>query len=152
MQHPKTIGDRSTLAIMLALHEAGFDLLLPFGENTRYDLAIDDGTRIARVQCKTGRLRSGAVIFSACSSYAHHPNPHVTRRHYHGEVDYFAVFCPGLRRSYLIPIADLTVRKQGMLRVAAPRNNQRARVRFAEAYEIGRRVVGARAAHSAAVS
>jgi len=53
---------------MLALREAGFAVLVPFGENTRYDLVIDDGERLARVQCKTGRLRSGAIVFKVCSS------------------------------------------------------------------------------------
>jgi len=57
--HPKAKGDRTTLAVMLGLHEAGFAVSVPFGENTRYDLIIDDGTLLARVQCKTGRLRLG---------------------------------------------------------------------------------------------
>ena len=74
MEHPKAVGDRSTLAVMLALQRAGYVVLLPFGENTRYDLVIENGTSFARVQCKTGRLRSGAVRFAACSSYAHHSN------------------------------------------------------------------------------
>jgi hypothetical protein len=34
---------------MLALSEAGYELLVPFGENTRYDLVVDDGVRLARV-------------------------------------------------------------------------------------------------------
>jgi hypothetical protein len=34
---------------MLALHEAGYAVSVPFGENTRYDLIIDDGTSLARV-------------------------------------------------------------------------------------------------------
>jgi hypothetical protein len=97
VEHPKAIGDRSTLAIMLALGEAGYDLLVPFGENTRYDLVIDDGDRLARVQCKTGRLRNGAITFNTCSSYAHHSNPRVIKRDYQGEIDYFAVFCPETR-------------------------------------------------------
>jgi hypothetical protein len=75
MEHPKAVGDRSTLAVMLALREVGFAIYVPFGENTRCDLIIDDGIRLARVQCKTGRLRQGAVRFKTCSSYAHHPNP-----------------------------------------------------------------------------
>jgi hypothetical protein len=57
MEHPKDIGDRSTLAIMLALRERGYGVYVAFGENTRADLAIDDGQRLLRVQCKTGRLR-----------------------------------------------------------------------------------------------
>jgi len=80
MEHPKAVGDRSTLAVMLALQRAGYVVLMPFGENTRYDLVIEKGTSFARVQCKTGRLRGGAVMFAACSSYAHHSNPSLTRR------------------------------------------------------------------------
>jgi hypothetical protein len=66
MEHPKDIGDRTTLAVMLALREVGFAVLVPFGENTRYDLVIDDGAKMASVQCKTGRLRKGAVLWSMC--------------------------------------------------------------------------------------
>ena len=138
MEHPKTIGDRSTLAIMLALREAGYELLVPFGENTRYDLAIDDGIRLARVQCKTGRLRNGAVAFNTCSSYAHHPNPRVVKRGYQGEIDYFAVFCPETRNSYLIPVAEVPLKRQASLRVAPARNNQRLGVRLAARFELGR--------------
>jgi PD-(D/E)XK endonuclease len=86
MEHPKDIGDRSTLAIMLALECAGYQLLIPFGENTGYDLVIDDGARLARVQCKTGRFRGGAVRFSTCSTYGHHLHPGDARRAHHGEV------------------------------------------------------------------
>jgi PD-(D/E)XK endonuclease len=57
---------------MTALHEGGFTVLVPFGENLRYDLAIDNGSRLARVQCKTGRLRAGAIRSNVCSTYAHH--------------------------------------------------------------------------------
>jgi hypothetical protein len=63
MKHPKVVGDRSTLAIMVALHELGLPLLTPYGENTRYDLVIEIGGKLTRVQCKTGRLRKGAVFF-----------------------------------------------------------------------------------------
>jgi PD-(D/E)XK endonuclease len=93
MEHTKWKGDRSTLAIILGLTGAGFDVAVPFGENTRYDLIADEGERLLRVQCKSGRLRNGVIHFATCSTYAHHPNPKVTRRDYHGEIDAFAVYC-----------------------------------------------------------
>jgi len=43
MQHPVDIGDRTTLAVMLVLRELGFGVLVPVGENVRYDLVMDDG-------------------------------------------------------------------------------------------------------------
>jgi hypothetical protein len=136
MNHPKAIGDRSTLAIMLALRDAGFAVLLPFGENTRYDLVIDDGVRLGRVQCKTGRLKEGAVRFNACSSYAHHRSSTYRERNYEGEIDYFAVHCPQTGGVYLIPIENLRLRSRGSLRVEPPRNNQRRRIRSASEYEL----------------
>jgi hypothetical protein len=138
MEHPKDVGDRSTLAVMLALRELGFAVFVPFGENTRYDLVIDDGEALARVQCKTGRLRDGAVRWSVCSNYAHHPNPRVKQRDYHGEVDFFGVYCPQTEGVYLIPISDLPIRRQGTLRVEPPRNGQQKFIRHAHLYEIGR--------------
>ncbi|MGZ8795469.1 MAG: group I intron-associated PD-(D/E)XK endonuclease [Gaiellaceae bacterium] len=124
MEHPKQIGDRTTLAVMLALRQSGYTLLVPFGENTRYDLVIDDGLQLARVQCKTGRLREGAIRFAACSTYAHHPNPKVVSRDYAGQVDFFGVYCPETGRRLPRTIADANVRRQGNLRVVPPRNGQ----------------------------
>jgi hypothetical protein len=136
MGHPKTIGDRTTLAVMLALRQVGYALLVPFGENTRYDLVIDDGRTLSRVQCKTGRLRHGAIDFKVCSSYAHHPNPKPTKRDYVGQVDYFGVHCPQTGGVYLVPIQDAASRTRCSLRVAPSRNNQSRRIRLAAPYEI----------------
>ena len=136
MEHPKSIGDRTTLAVMMALDAIGARFLVPFGENARYDLVIDEQTRLARVQCKTGRLRRGAVSFRVCSMYLHHPNPKIHSRDYHGEVDYFAVYCRETTGVYLVPIADLPTKTSASLRVEPARNSQRRRIRSASDYLI----------------
>src|SRR5687768_9898995 len=118
------------------LASAGHAFAVPFGENTRYDLILDEGDELYRVQCKTGRLRDGAIRFATCSSYAHHRNPGATQRPYFGEVDYFAVYCPENGGVYLIPIADIPSRRMATLRVDAPRNNQWRFVRLAANYEL----------------
>jgi hypothetical protein len=138
MEHPKDVGDRSTLAIMLGLRSHGYAVYLSFGENTRCDLVIDDGHSLARVQCKTGRLRHGAVTFATASTYAHHKSPRVIRRTYEGEVDFFAVFCPETDGVYLVPIEDVQTRSFARLRVEPSRNGQERFVRHAGPYEIGR--------------
>jgi hypothetical protein len=138
MKHPKSIGDRTTLAVMLALHAQGWTTYVPFGENTRCDLVLDYGKRLSRVQCKTGRLRNGRVMFATCSTYAHHANPKQTQRTYDGEIDEFAVFCPELGSVYLIPIEDVPVSSRATLRVQPTKNDQARRIRWASAYEIAR--------------
>jgi len=138
MEHPKDIGDRSTLAIMAALQETGCAIYVPFGENTRCDLVADFGGVLTRVQCKTGRLRDGSIRFAVCSTYGHHHNRQILRRDYRGEVDCFAVFCPETGGVYLVPIDELPSRSAAHLRYDATKNRQRAGVRFAADYEIGR--------------
>jgi hypothetical protein len=138
MEHPKAVGDRSQIAITLALIDAGFAIFVPIGENTRCDLVIDDGTRLKRVQCKTGRLRKGAVRFSACSNYAHHTKPRAAQRDYLGEIEYFAVYCPETKGVYLVPIADVQVRRWGALRVDPPLNFQVRGIRLASKYELAK--------------
>jgi hypothetical protein len=137
MEHPKRVGDRTTIAVMLALERAGYTLSMPFGENTRYDLIIDDGSKLSRIQCKKGRLRGGAIIFPTCSSYAHHRSSEFSSRDYIGEIDYFAIYCAATSGVYLVPIADASLRRSAALRVEPPRNSQRRRIRFASDYRIG---------------
>ena len=136
VEHPKVIGDRSALAVMVALRARGYDLLVPFGENTRYDLVIDDGERLAKVQCKTGRIRNGAVVFKVCSSYAHHPNPKERFRRYGDSVDYYGVHCPDNGGVYFLPAGEFRDHFEVALRVDPPRNYQRRRIRYAERYRI----------------
>jgi hypothetical protein len=138
MEHPKAIGDRTTVLVVAALQACGYSVLVPFGENTRYDLVIDDGERLARVQCKTGRLRAGGIRFAVCSCYGHHQNPKTARRDYHGQIDYFGVYCPETQAVYLVPIGDVQTRVTAILRVTPSRNNQQRGVRLAAQYEIAR--------------
>jgi PD-(D/E)XK endonuclease len=137
LDHPKDVGDRTTLAVMLALRMAGLRVLLPFGENTRYDLVVEDRGSFSRVQCKTGRFRAGAVVFKTTSSYAHHRSAQVARRGYQGEIDYFGVHCPETGGVYLVPIGDVPG-THGRLRVDPALNGQREGIHPAERYEFAR--------------
>src|SRR5438034_8237966 len=138
MEHPKAIGDRTTLAVMLALQATGYAISVPFGENTRYDLLADDGDCVLRIQCKTGRLQNGAVFFRPSSSYAHHKSPRLTRRCYVGEIDFFGVHCRETGGVYLVPISDVRTTWMAALRVEPARNSQKQHVRQAAQYEIAR--------------
>ncbi len=113
-------------------------VLIPFSENQRYDLLIEDGERFVRVQCKTGRLRDGAVRFNTCSLTYHPPSNQGTknyRHHYRGAADYFGVYCPQTDRVYLVPV-DEVGKNVGALRVEPPKNSQRKRVRWARDFEL----------------
>jgi hypothetical protein len=129
----KSVGDISEVAALHALASAGYRVAIPFGENQRYDLIIEKEGVLARVQVKTGRLRSGSVIFNCYSTHLHRKG--VACRRYDGEIEYFAVYCPEVGDVYLIPAGDLAV-MQGTLRIVPSRNRQKKGIRFASQYRI----------------
>lgn len=136
--HPKLVGDRTTAMVLARLLEIYEQVYIPFGENTRVDLMVEDDDEFIRVQCKTGRLRNGVVRFRACSSTYHHPNPEARRRlSYRGQADLFGVYCPETGGVYLVPVEECGERGVS-LRIDAPLNAQHRKIRWAKDYEIGR--------------
>ena len=128
----KRTGDISEMRVAIALVEAGYLVSKPYGENARYDLVADDGERLLRVQVKTGRIRGGAVRFSACSTHGHRGRPSIP---YLGQVDFIAVYCPENRKVYLVPESDLT-RSLGSLRLDRPKNNVAKTIKWADVYAL----------------
>jgi len=70
-------GDLSVAMITAAFLRKQYVVLKPLSELSRYDLVIDKGSGFERVQCKTGRLRNGVIIFNTCSSTSHIKVDHV---------------------------------------------------------------------------
>jgi PD-(D/E)XK endonuclease len=101
---PKSIGENSEGQVLAAFLRAGEVVLLPFGDNQRYDMVLDRDGVFWRVQVKTGRLRNGSVIFSTVSNGS--DTGHREYRHYRGAADFFAVYCPDTDKVYLIRVDD----------------------------------------------
>ena len=138
--HPKAVGDATEAMVLARLVQAypEAEILKPFGENSRYDLAIDTGEKFIRVQCKTGRMRSGAVYFPASSTTFHNSRPGGARpyiRDYRGSADLFGVYCRELDKVYLIPVESVG-KSRGAVRVESPKNNQQRRIRWASDFEL----------------
>jgi len=129
---PKTIGERSEGMILAALLRAGKVVLSPFGDNQRYDLVVDEDGTFIRIQCKTGRVKDGALEFVTCSSQAHRGKG---TQNYRGQADLFGVYSPDLDKVYLVPVGEVGTR-QANLRLRPPRNGQVKNVRMAQDYEI----------------
>jgi hypothetical protein len=127
-------GDITETQVAAALVLRGMRVLRPLSSATRYDLLIDhDDGRFTRVQCKTGLLRNGCVLFRLYSVSGHDTRS----RDYAGQADAFGVYCPQTRRSYLVPIAAIAdCRLFATLRVEPARNGQHLRTRAAEEFAI----------------
>jgi hypothetical protein len=94
---------------------------------------LDIGGSFLRVQCKTGRLRNGCVIFAAYSMRSN--TRKAMMRDYKGDVELFIVHCPETGGLHAIPIDEAT-RTQGTLRLEPTGNGQDKGVRWARDYEL----------------
>jgi hypothetical protein len=132
-EHPVDVGQRTEAVIACELMARGYSVLTPLGFNHRYDLVLDCGGVFVRVQCKTGRLRNGVILFAARSTRCNMNS--VSTREYVGEADMFMVYCRETEGLYAVPIEDVKA-TGGRLRVASPANGQKTRIRWASDYEL----------------
>ena len=109
-------------------------MLRPLSAGLRYDLAIDNGDgTIRRVQCKTGILRDGVILFRTYNADGRRPRGVV----YRGQIEAFGVYCPQTKAAYLIPIGALDTSSTARLRVDDARNGQVRRIKYASSFQIG---------------
>ncbi len=92
--------------------------------------------RLLRVQCKWGNFK-GDVITVGIRTSRFTPNGYIRTRYTADEINAFAVYCDELRKSYLIPIADVAGQSYLHLRLNPARNNQQRRLKWAAQYEFG---------------
>jgi hypothetical protein len=122
-------GNLSEARILAAFVAAGYLVSVPFGSGHKYDFVVDDSTQLFRTQCKTGRVKSGTLLFNA---YSQSGNGSV-KMSYRGLADLFAVLNPENDKVYLIPVNEVGVTDVS-LRLAPTLNKQTQGIRWAELY------------------
>jgi len=125
-------GNATEAAVLAAFVEAGWQVWTPFGEGASFDLLASWQDQFLRIQCKSGRVRQGCLLFN--SSSTDHGKGHES---YVGRADVFGVSAPGLKGIYVIPVGSVA-RFEGRLRLEPAANSQRKKIRPAEAYAFER--------------
>lgn len=122
-------GNLSEAKILAAFVAAGYLVSVPFGSGHKYDFVVDDSTCLLRVQCKTGRVKNGVLVFNAYSQSGNG----AMKMSYRGLADLFAVLDPENDKVYLIAVNEVGVTDVS-LRLAPTLNKQTHRVRWADFY------------------
>jgi hypothetical protein len=129
-------GNAAELAIAFEAAKLGLSVFTPLTEHERYDLILGIDSRLIRVQCKWAR-RVGDVVVINLTSSRRGPDGFVRTRYTADEVDAIGAYCEDTASCYLIPM-DVVGEQWGLqLRLAPPRNGQRAALHFAEQYLFG---------------
>ncbi len=110
-------------------------VLRPLSEGGRYDLVIDTGEQLLRIQCKWAS-RQGEVLTARCATCRHTPAGYRRSTYSPREVDAIAAYSPDTDTCYLIPIDEVEGRSTVSLRLGPTANNQARRVHWAADYEL----------------
>ena len=112
-ENSKDRGDETEVKAMQQLIAAGNSVSVPFGDNDKYDLVVDDGTRLYRVQCKTAwRNKDEMIRFNTHSQTTSEGEYH--ERTYHGDIDAFLVRHPETETFYWIDIDEASEKKMAL--------------------------------------
>jgi hypothetical protein len=130
--NPTQIGDISEAQVLGTLIKAGLRVLLPFGNNERYDLVIDRGDgKFQRIQVKTGQCERGGLTFRTHSSTT--ANGKTKKTPYHGQIDAFAVYCRENDTVYIVPI-EKCGSNECFLRFDPPKSGQKKGINLASEF------------------
>lgn len=140
-------GVMGQTAILNYLVQHGYEVLLPWGDYHRYDIAIflpakrnllfgGREAQLIRFQCKTAWLYGdGAGIeFPTVSTHLRVGGGH-KRTGYVGDAEYFAVYSPDTGKVYFIEVDEVAASPRVRLRLKKLKNNQEQGVRWAKDYE-----------------
>ena len=121
---------------MLAdLLQRGLQVALPLAGDCRYDLILDKGGTLLRVQCKTSASKQGVLHVKCRSTSSWGSKTHNTHRYTAGDIDLLAAVDLVTKRVYYIPATELGEGRCGMnLRLEAPMNGQATGIRWAKDY------------------
>jgi hypothetical protein len=133
---PHRKGAIAETRIAAELTQLGLDVYRPIAEGGRYDLLVDCGPRLVRVQCKWARRLRGVVVVRTRTSRLT-PHGYVRTTYASGEIDGVAAYCPELESCYWLPITEFDGRVSVSLRLRPADNGQRSGLRWASDHPLG---------------
>lgn len=120
------LGNISEAIVLSAYQKAGFIVSIPFGTGASYDLVVDTGHRLYKIQVKTAWISKGVVKYKCLRRQ---PGKNLLRPYKEGEVDFVVVYCPANDSFYGISAKNHL--GQGWLRLEPAKNGQNKLIRWA---------------------
>ena len=130
MAETKLKGDIAEAYVTYKLKERGFNVLVPWGEDVRYDLVSEKGGIFKRIQVKYVTSKDGALLVSFRSS-----NNYNIIHYSSKDVDIIAAYSSGQKKVYFIPLRSMSNRHSCKLRLTPAKNKQKKFVVPASKYE-----------------
>lgn len=132
IMNTKRKGNIAESAISNEFIRNNIPVLLPFGDNEKYDLVIEINGKFKSVQIKYATVINGCIKADARHRIG---AKRIKYESYNGKVDIIAVWCEELGKAFLLTLSDFT-KNTINLRIVEPKNNSCVTtVRWAKDYE-----------------
>lgn len=119
------VGNISESIVLATYIRAGYHVSVPFGNGCVYDLVVDAGPRLLKIQVKTGWHCNGCLLYKDRRRIK--DTKQNAMRHYRtAGIDFFVGYDPQTDCLYVVPPAD-----RGCLRLEPVLNGQQKFVRWA---------------------
>jgi hypothetical protein len=102
----KNQGEETELRFMLLSYEKSFIVSKPFGDNAKYDVIVDDGKSLERIQIKSTSRKdtsSGADCYSCLVSHGRDSKQQYTKK----DIDSVVIYVIPENAWYKIPIEEI---------------------------------------------
>jgi Holliday junction resolvase-like predicted endonuclease len=126
----KQKGDIAEAFVTFLLKKKGFNVLLPWGEDNRYDLVVEKKGVFKRIQVKYVTPKNGVLEVSLRSS-----NNYKVIHYTPKDIDIIAAYSPQQEKVYFIPRDMINNKSLCKLRLAPTKNKQKKKVIMASEYE-----------------
>ena len=124
--HKKTKGSIAEMMVASRLMKEGWNVLFPFGENSRYDLGAEKNGKFVKVQVKYVTPIKGVLAVGCKSSNNWSVDKYTPR-----EVDFIAVYDADTSKIYFVPSSRFN-RSSIKLRMMPAKNKQEANIKYAK--------------------
>lgn len=102
----KQQGDTAELRFMLLNHELGYIVSKPFGDNAKYDLIVDTGTELQKIQIKSTKRKETSCGMD-CYNCLVCSGGDSKQRYSDQDIDYIAIYVIPENAWYKIPIKEI---------------------------------------------
>ena len=127
-------GLTTELICMQKFIELGYIVSVPYGNNSRYDLLVDNGTTIWKIQCKTAKLNeNGSYTIQTCNKVSTTTQRRV--KHYtKDEIDFIASVVQN--QLVIIPVELIEKTASKVFRIELPKHGAKSNCNLIEDFTV----------------
>lgn len=129
MTDKKQLTKEAELRFAAEFVRLGWNVFLPYGDDSPVDLLIQKGKEYRRIQIKATKPINGAIICRLKSA-----NNWQVKKYSKDNIDSFGIYDYENKKGYLLPIEEVEGLTEPCLRLEKTKNNQLKGIRLAKNY------------------